>query len=320
MRSSSLSLLFSAVLCAQTAPLPPFGGAPTPPVAVAPVPSDTVVATVAGKPYTAAELDKLIASYPGPVQQAIRSNPRMALSQVLLFKELAGMAEKDNLDKQSPNKEMIEFQRMQFLAQAEINAYRYSFNIPMEEVQKFYKEHPDDYRQAKVSVIYIAFTPAGATSTAATKLTEAEAKVKATDLRAKILAGGDFAALARENSDDKASAEKGGDFGIVTRTSSYPDAVKSAVFALKVGGVSEPVRETNGFYLVRVDGFTPEPFEQVSFAISERIRQDRFNEWLKGIQNKLAVKVENENYFMPRAVAPPQQQPPAQPVVPKSAQ
>ena len=71
-------------------------------------------------------------------------------------------------------------------------------------------------------------------------LTEAEAKAKIADLRKKLLSGADFGQVARENSDDKESAAKDGDFPPIKRSSSYPEDIKNAVFALKPGEISAP--------------------------------------------------------------------------------
>ena len=73
-------------------------------------------------------------------------------------------------------------------------------------------------------------------------LTEAEAKAKIDDLKKQIEAGADFGKLAKENSDDKDSAAKDGDFGLIKKNSPYPEAIKKTVFELKPGQVSEPLR------------------------------------------------------------------------------
>jgi parvulin-like peptidyl-prolyl isomerase len=152
--------------------------------------------------------------------------------------------------------------------------------VSSEDQEKYYKDHPEKFRQAKVRVIYVAFNPgADKASTDDKKLpTEAEAKTKIDGLRKQVLAGADFGKLARDNSDDKQSAVKDGDFGMVTQKSSYPDAIKAAVFALKQGEVSEPVKQPNGFYLIRADELTTLPFADVSSQLVQDLRQEHFTE------------------------------------------
>ncbi len=93
-------------------------------------------------------------------------------------------------------------------------------------------------------------------------VTEAEAKAKIEDLAKQIQGGADFGKLARDISDDKTSAAKDGDFGVVKQDSSYPPAIKTAVFALKQGELSAPIRQPNGFYLIRAEEINQQPFNE----------------------------------------------------------
>lgn len=310
MKFTAAIFLLTVVLCGQTPPAAGPVPAPLSPQAnaSATVPPDTVVAEIEGKKLTAADVDKLLGVYPFALQQAVRSNPTRGLPQLYMLRFLADQAVKRGLDQQSPYKETLEYQRLSVLYQAEILIYRNSIEVKPEEQEKFYKEHPEKFQQAKVRVILVAFNPLKAQGQGDLKLpAEAEAKAKADDLRKQILAGADFGKLARENSADKGSAEKGGDFGLIQKGSPYPDALKNVVFALKPGDVSEPVKQPSGFYLIRVDEFTSQPFEQVNTQIVEEMRQTRFNEWLKGLEARFAVKIDNPTYFAPKpqGVIPP---------------
>jgi peptidyl-prolyl cis-trans isomerase C len=309
MKLTIVTLLLPIFSFAQ-APAPPSAPPTSRPPAIQgappPVAPDAVVANIGGKDYTAAEIDKLIAGLPPQIQPQIRSNPR-SLTQVFLYRELERMALAEKLDQQSPNKEQLELVRTQTLAQLEMNSYRYSqIKITEEDEQAFYKAHSTDrFGQAKVSVIYLQFRPANPQTDDQKKLpTEAEAKAKADDLRKQLQNGADFAKLAKENSNDKASAEKGGDYGVITQASAA-DALKKVTFALKPGEISEPVRQPNGFYVVRVDSFSTQPFDVVQGAIDEEIRTEKFGAFMSGLQTKFAVKVENPNYFAPRPMPTP---------------
>lgn len=72
----------------------------------------------------------------------------------------------------------------------------------------------------------------------------------ANDLRAQIVAGGDFAALAAASSTDPGSAEQGGSLGWAP-TSAYVPEFAAAADALEVGGVSEPVQSDYGWHIIR---------------------------------------------------------------------
>ncbi len=317
MKSLATTLLFSALLWGQTAPpAPVVPGTPAPPVQAAPeapapappVTPETIVAEVGGKKMTAAEVDKLFEGLPPQMQQSVHMQPARALTTVLMLRYLAEEAEKAGLDKQPPWKDSLEFQRMTILYQAEMNDYKDKIQISPEDQDKTYKENPDRFKQVKVKVIHLSFsaTPDKPGPDGKKVFSEAEAKAKAEELRKQILAGEDFGKLARENSDDKSSADKDGDFGTISHNSPYPPPVKTAVFALKQGEVSEPVKQANGFYLIRADSVVIQPYNEVRPQIIEELKQARFNEWMRGIQERFAIKVENPGYFTPKR--PPQLQ------------
>jgi parvulin-like peptidyl-prolyl isomerase len=264
-----------------------------------------VVAEVEGKKLTAGDVDQILAELPSQYQQSARMNPAKTLTQLLMFRYLADEAEKANLDKRPDLKTTLEFQRMNLLYQAEINEYKDKIPVTREDQDKVYLENPDRFKQVKVKVIHISFsaTPDKPGPDGKKMMSEAEAKAKADELRKQILAGGDFGKLARENSDDKSSAAKDGDFGTISHNSPYPEPVKKAVFVLKEGEVSEPVKQANGFYLIRADSVVLQPFGDVRPQIIEELKQTRFMDWLKSLETRFTVKVENPAYFAPKRPA-----------------
>jgi NOL1/NOP2/fmu family ribosome biogenesis protein len=64
--------------------------------------------------------------------------------------------------------------------------------------------------------------------------------------------------------------------------------------------MSEPVKQANGFYLIRADSVVIQPFGEVRAQVIEELRQERFNEWMKGLQARFTVKVDNPAYFVPK--------------------
>jgi peptidyl-prolyl cis-trans isomerase C len=94
-----------------------------------------------------------------------------------------------------------------------------------------------------------------------------DAEAKARELLAKARQpGADFAALAKENSDDPGSAERGGDLGLFSRGRMAP-AFESAAFALQQpGDLSDVVKTEFGFHVIRLEEHKPaerKPFEAV---------------------------------------------------------
>lgn len=88
----------------------------------------------------------------------------------------------------------------------------------------------------------------------------ATAKAKADDLYKKLKAGGDFAKLAEQNSEDEGSAKKGGELGYFSKGDMVPE-FEDAAFKLKVGEISQPVLSKFGWHIIKVEdkkaGFDP---------------------------------------------------------------
>jgi peptidyl-prolyl cis-trans isomerase C len=75
---------------------------------------------------------------------------------------------------------------------------------------------------------------------------------KAKELRAKIVAGGDFAQLAKENSTDTGSKDQGGVLGYFGHGQMVPE-FEAAAFKLEKGQISEPVHTNYGWHIIKVD-------------------------------------------------------------------
>jgi len=78
------------------------------------------------------------------------------------------------------------------------------------------------------------------------------ARTKAADLLAKVKAGESFEALAEEHSDDAGSAIEGGDLGYFER-GMMVTAFDDVVFGMQAGDVSELVKTTFGFHIIKLE-------------------------------------------------------------------
>ena len=104
--------------------------------------------------------------------------------------------------------------------------------------------------------------PANA-SPAIEKATQAKAAALAVQARA---AGADFAALARANSQDEGSKALGGDLGWLSQSAIDQKAFASALYSLKPGQISDPVRTNEGWNVIQLRDVRPGkqiPFENV---------------------------------------------------------
>lgn len=80
-----------------------------------------------------------------------------------------------------------------------------------------------------------------------------EAKAKIDEIAARVKGGEDFAAVAKEASQDPGSANEGGDLGFAG-PGVYDPAFEEALYALKEGEVSAPVRSEFGWHIIKLLG------------------------------------------------------------------
>lgn len=88
--------------------------------------------------------------------------------------------------------------------------------------------------------------------------------------------GADFAALAREHSQDEATAAEGGDLGFFGRGVMVP-AFEQAAFALQPGELSDVVETPFGFHVIRLEEKKParvRPLDEVRPEIVRELQQD----------------------------------------------
>jgi parvulin-like peptidyl-prolyl isomerase len=270
------------------------------------IPGKTLIATVDGKEVTAAELQGVIRTMPPQMQRQALGDRKTLLQYYGVMRRLSQEAETAKLDQVSPWKETLENSRMQLLMQAMLNRKFSEIKVGPEEEKKFYESKPERFSQAKVKAIYIPFSNSPPAEGSEKKpLTEGEAKTKAADLVKQIRSGADFVKLVKEHSGDPASVAKDGDFGTIRRTDQLPNEIKAAVFAVKAGEVTEPVRQASGFYIFRVEEASPQSFEEVRATVQQELKNARFMEWMAGVQNSVDIKLLDQGSAEPSPPQPP---------------
>ncbi len=120
--------------------------------------------------------------------------------------------------------------------------------VSPEQAKKFYDENPDQFeRPEQVRASHILIGVQENADVAA----KAAAKRKAEGVLKQLKSGGDFAALAKENSQDPGSAVNGGDLGFFQR-GQMVGPFNDAAFSLGVGQTSDLVETQFGYHIIRV--------------------------------------------------------------------
>lgn len=125
------------------------------------------------------------------------------------------------------------------------------FSVDPAEVQKYYDANRKRYEtqeQRQASHILIAVDAAAGAEA------KQKARAKAEEIHQAVKQKPErFAEIARQQSQDPGSAQKGGDLGFFQR-GSMVKGFDDAVFAMKPGEISEPVETQFGFHVIRMTG------------------------------------------------------------------
>ncbi len=98
---------------------------------------------------------------------------------------------------------------------------------------------------------------------------------KAGDLLKQLRGGADFADLAKKNSDDPGSAQKGGDLDWVVRGQTVKE-FEDAAFSLKPNELSNVIKTPYGYHIIQVYEKEPakvKPFEEVKAALATELKK-----------------------------------------------
>lgn len=111
-------------------------------------------------------------------------------------------------------------------------------------------------------------------------------------------APGEFAALARQYSQDPGSAERGGDTGLQPLQQLLPQ-VREALARLKVGAVAEPIQSPAGFHIVKLDELQPArsaTLDELRDRLREALRAQRQEQiakaYLDGMLNTATLSID----------------------------
>lgn len=127
-----------------------------------------------------------------------------------------------------------------------------------------------------------------------------DAKAKAEEVRAKIIAGEPFPRLAAEYSDSGSKAN-GGLVGPLSKTDLSEDLQK-AIAGLKDGGVTPVLRTARGYQVVKIEKLqdsTTKPFEDAKNEIADKIANEKrkveFDKFLERLRGEAIIDWKNDD-------------------------
>ena len=105
---------------------------------------------------------------------------------------------------------------------------------------------------------------------------------EAKEIKKKLDAGASFEELAKQESQDLLSKEKGGDLGYFNSGRMAPE-FETAAYKLKVGQISNPVASPNGYHIIKLtDKKELKPYDEVKDSIRKNLEEERISDPIFG--------------------------------------
>ncbi len=263
-----------------------------------PVDPGKVVITVGDEKVTAADFDGFVSELPADQQAVARSDGRRELAELIVkMKLLSQEARSRNLDQSPRVKRLMENARDQILAQAMVNDVKNTVDDAA--VRKYFEEHKAGLERVQARHILIRMKGSRVPlRPGEADLTDDQAKAKALDIYKRLKAGGDFAKIAREESDDTGSGADGGDLGSFGHGRMVQPFEQTA-FSLKEGEISQPIHTPFGWHVIQVQQRfdTPEKLaEQIRASLGPKKTEDLISDLKKSHQAHV-----DDSFFGPPA-------------------
>ena len=255
---------------------------------------DKVVAKVGKYTLTASQFDEQVKSLPPQLQMALMQRPELKkqfLERWVQLTLLALAARQEGLDKRPDIKLQLEEAANSILARNYMREHIDASGIKVsdKEIEEYYRKHKDDFKEkesVKAQHILVKVNKED------DKKAWSAAKKKAEMIRKKAVNGADFAALAKEYSDDPGSKNNGGELGFFTRGRMVPEFEKAA-FSLKKGEISEPVKTAFGYHIIKLED-RKKAHQKTLDETKEQIRQTLLKEKQKKAMDELLKKLEKQ--------------------------
>lgn len=264
----------------QPRPQPPVPAPPPPPV----VSPDKVVIVVNETKLTAKQFNDLVEALPDQLRDRARAGKRDFAENLVKVLVLADEGKSRKIDQTPEFKLQEQIQVANLLAGKTFSKLAEGLKLDEADERAFYDAHKQEYEQVRAR--HILIRAAGSPSPVEPgkkELSDAEASAKAQEVRKKLAAGGDFAALAAQESDDSGSKDKGGDLNFFKHGQMVP-AFDQAAFSLKVGEISEPVKTQFGYHIIKVEAH--KGYEDSKLDVDRRMRGEMGQKLMDDLEKK----------------------------------
>ena len=171
-------------------------------------------------------------------------------------------------------------------ALVDVERVRQQVTVPEAEIEAFYKQNIAQYSTPEqVTASHILFKLEGKD--------EAAVRAQAEEVQKRAKAGEDFAALAKQFSEDESNNATGGSLGEFGRGSMVPE-FEQVAFAMKDGEISDVVKTSFGFHIIKVDKNSPaatRPLAEVRTEIEDQLKWQKAQQQAETVAKSLEAQM-----------------------------
>jgi len=268
------------------------------PSAVMAVATGPAVARLGNQQVSSEELQALMATVPAQTREQLRGNrealecwirSRLAEKAVLEQADAQGWAQRPDVARQTrAATEQIVFR--DYLRSVSQVPAQYPSAAELQQAYDAGKANWQTPALYRVSQIFLPVSDSASLETVRKQAAELSKKAQS--------APADFAALATQYSQDRVTAERGGDTGLQPLQQLVPE-VRSAVARLKVGAVSDPVQSAAGFHVIKLTEQQPPrtaTMEELRDQLTQALRAQRQEQiaqaYLDGMLNTATLSID----------------------------
>ncbi|MFP0197552.1 peptidylprolyl isomerase [Pseudomonas sp. PHC1] len=256
------------------------------------------VARLGNQQVSPEELQALLAAVPPQTREQLRGNrealerwirSRLAEKAVLEQADAQGWAQRPDVVRQTraATEQIVFRDYLQSVSQVPAD---YPSAAELQQAYDAGKANWQTPALYRVSQIFLGVNEPQSLETVRKQATELSKKAQATSV--------DFAALAKAFSQDRLTAERGGDSGLQPLQQLVPE-VRGAVARLKVGAVSDPVQSSAGFHVIKLTEQQPartatldELRDQLTQALRAQRQEQIAQAYLDGMLNTATLSID----------------------------
>lgn len=201
-----------------------------------------------------------------------------------------------NMTEKDLRKDIEKGIRIQKVVNDQVEQIKKNVSVSEQDIKAFYNDaaNKDKFMQkesVKASHILIKVAKD------ATKEDDAKAQKKIKELLKRAKKGEDFAKLAKENSEDPTAAQNSGELGYFSTEEMVPEFAKAA-FALKPGEISDVVKTSFGYHIIKSEDKKPEqmtPYDEVKDKVAKFLEnsavQSKLLEYVDTLKKSAKIEV-----------------------------